>query len=227
MTDQELIEIFFYRSFEEDVNDKMLDDYSYVLPMDRIREYVNKLLAIPYSDFLYFIISWDFPPIGTDNHTQCSCFTAAEIEMCHVIIENGNPGYDFIEIGNLFPQYCTTKTVQALRKYGENQIKTAKQLGLAFCYYNSWYLNCLAYVYAELDEKGRRAFLARTLLRDALYGTMMKDLISSDIILNNYMKELSPSTVRRRKGCIIKILKIAIRAAREEGIELHDVVCLS
>lgn len=224
MTNQQLIETFFYRSLETDVNEAMLDDYMYVIPTARIISYIKKLIQIPYSDFLYFIISWNYPQITTDDMTQSSSFSAAEIEMCKALIANDNPGYDFEGIGKLFPHYCKSQTEYALRKYGENQIKTSKQLGLAFSSYGSWYLSCFAYVYLELTEEERNAFIARSILRDTFYGTIIRDLIEKPVTINNYLRPLSDSTIHRRSPGIMRILRFAINAAKAEGIELNRII---
>lgn len=224
LTNQGNIEAFFYRSLENRVNEKMLDDYSYNIPLSLLRNYIKGIIQIPFEEFLYFIISWDYPAITTEDMTQSSSFSAAEIEMCNVIIHNDNPGYSFEQIGALFPQYCKSQTPYALKKYGENQIKTSKQLGLAFSYYNSWYLSCIGYIYIELTESERQAFLARSILRDPFYGTIVRDLISNDVTLNNYLKNLSPSTIQRRSPGIIRILRFAVNAAKNENIPLHNLI---
>lgn len=224
MSNQIDIESFFYRSLENQVNEKMLDDYSYNIPMPLLRNYIKNIIEIPYEEFIYFIISWGYPLITTEDMTQSSSFSASEIEMCNILCDNDNPGYSFEEIGRLFPHYCKAQTEYALRKYGENQIKTSKQLGLVFQYYSSWYLSCFGYVYKELNEADRASFLARSILRDPFYGTIVRDLISNDVTINRYLKGLSPSTIHRRSPGITRILKFAINAAKEEGIELHQVI---
>jgi len=224
LSNQCKIESFFYRSLENQVNELMLDDYSYNIPFPMLRDYIQEIITIPYEEFLYFIISWNYPDITTDDMTQSSSFSAAEIEMCNLFIENDNPGYSFEEIGRLFPQYCKSQTEYALRKYGENQIKTSKQLGLVFQYYSSWYLSCFGYVYKELDDEDRAAFIARSILRDSFYGTIIRDILTRDVTINNYLQGLSSSTVHRRSPGIMRILKFAINAANKEKISLHKII---
>lgn len=201
----------------------MLDDYSYNIPLLMLRKYIRSILDISFEEYLYFIISWDYPQITTEDMTQSSSFSAAEIEMCSVFIENNNPGYSFVEIGRLFPQYCKSQTEYSLRKYGENQIKTSKQLGLTFQYYSSWYLSCFGYIYVELNQTDRAAFIARSILRDSFYGSIVRDLLSNDAILNDYLNGLSLSTIKRRAPGILRILKFAINAAKSENITLHQI----
>lgn len=216
-----LITDFFFGDEEHIINEKILDDIDYIVPKVHILSYIRNLISIPYSEFLYKLISWNLPPLTPENITQTSTFSAAEIEMCHVLIENNNLGFTNIEIGQLFPQYCKTLTPSALRKYGENQAKTSQQLGLTFLFYGKWYLNCFGYVYEDLSEEERLDLLARTILRDPLYGSMMKDLLEKDIYLTDYMLDLSRATICRRAQSIVRILNIGINCALKEGIDLN------
>lgn len=96
MSKQGDIETFFYRSLENQVNEKMLDDYSYNIPMPLLHAYIQNLINIPYEEFLYFIISWNYPPITTEDMTQSSSFSASEIEMCNILSDNEwQPGIFF------------------------------------------------------------------------------------------------------------------------------------
>lgn len=216
-----LLSEFFHGDFEYSLNEKILDDYAFVIPEDEIIAYIRTIISIPYEEFLYFLISWQLPKIEAGDLTQSSSFSAAEIEMCEALLNEGNPGLEFLAIGKLFPQYCKkTESDYALRKYGENQVKTAKQLGLTFCYFNDWYLNCFGYVYHLLSDSEKQSLLARTILRDPLYGTMMKDLLFKDIKFNDYLIGLSDSTIKRRLPGIKRILRFAIKEARSNNIDL-------
>lgn len=167
MNDYDLIKFFFSQENEKMINDKILDDVDYIVPKDRILEYINKVIDIPYADFIaYLKENPNTREINSSHITQCSSFTACEASLCEVLLSENNPGLEYAEIGILLSSYVSSNTSGALRKYGENQIKTAYQLGLAFEYYNHWYLSCLGYVYLDLDNEKRLNILARTLLRD-------------------------------------------------------------
>lgn len=222
MNNQEIIEIFFSRSYEELINEKILDDKMYVIPIDNLKEYVNNILSVPYSDFLYALIDRSFDKLKSSDFTQCSSLSACEIEMCENLIRENNPGFDFLDIGMLFPHYCKSDTPGALRKYGENQIKTAKQLGLTYEYYGLWYLEAIGYVYPSLSLEERNSFLSRTILRDSLYGRIMRDLLEHDVYLLDYLTDLKTSTIIRRSPGIKKILNIAISEARRNNITLCE-----
>lgn len=226
MTNAEIIEIFFSKAFEETFNEKILNDKNYVVPIDRVLSYVNEVLSVPYSDYLYQLIDVDFPPITSTDITQCSSFSSCEIDMCQNLIYEDNPGFSFDDIGRLFSDKCKTQTSRALVKYGENQIKTSRQLGLAYEYYGLWYLDVLGYVYPSLSSSQRDSLLARTILRDTFYGSIIKEGLSGAVNLSNYMKGLSNSTIGRRSRGIMHILNFAVREAQKEGIDLliEDIV---
>ena len=44
MTNYDLIKIFFSKENEKMINEKILDDVDYIVPKDRILEYINKIL---------------------------------------------------------------------------------------------------------------------------------------------------------------------------------------
>ena len=79
-------------------------------------------------------------------------------------------------------------------------------------------------VYKELNEDDKSAFIARSILRDPFYGTIIRDILTRDVTINNYLQGLSPSTIHRRSPGIMRILKYALNAAKKENIELHHIV---
>ena len=199
MINYDLIKFFFSQENEKMINEKILDDIDYIVPKDRILEYINKIIDIPYTDFITYLK--DTPnnqEIDSSHITQCSSFTACESYLCKALIRENNLGFEYEEIGILLSEFISSNKSCALRKYGENQIKTASQLGLAFEYYNHWYLNCLGYVYLDLDQERRTSLLARTLLRDPLYAKILTDITQRDIYLKSYMGFLSTTTINRR-----------------------------
>lgn len=220
MNQNELVEIFFSRAFEEMWNERILDDKLFIVPTNRILEYLKNVISIPYSEYLYFLIDYDLPELTQSYITQFSSFNACEIEMCENLIKENNPGFDYADIGLLFPQYCKSDKEGAIKKYGENQIKTSRQLGLTYEYFGLWYLDCIGYSYCELNQEQRQALLARTILRDPLYGRIIRDLLNADTNLSKYLVGLKDSTILRRGPGIIKILDIALKEAERNGISL-------
>lgn len=225
MDKNELIELFFNRTYEKFVNKKILDDKNYIVPRQQLVSYVHELINIPYFDFISHIKETvrNVTIIGADI-TQFSSFEACEIGMCEALVWANNPGCQFIDIGRMFPQYVHTRNDAAYRKYGENHIKTATQLGLTFEYYEYWYLSCLGYIYSSLNSDERNKLLARTLIRNPLYQQMILDILVHDISAITYMNMLSDTTRLRRQNNVCSLFKICIYECYREGIVIHKLI---
>ena len=220
-SNREYITRFMTRSFEKSVDYYMLADKNYVVPRQKVHDYIDCVLSIPYSEFIDYIKD-NMGIIDDDQLTQSSNFAACSSEMCSAIESKGNPGMKFIEIGQLFPQYIKQQNETAFRKYGENQVKTSAQLGLTFEYYDYWYLTCVGYVYNELHQQQQEAMLARTILRIPLYQDLVLRLLKGDVFLTNYMKRIAPSTQGRRAGSIMRLLDFCLAECKHEGIRYYD-----
>lgn len=217
----EYIKRFMTRSFEKSVDCYLLDDKNYVIPKQKLHEYIDCVLSIPYSEYIEYI-KGNKGIIEDDQLTQSSNFSACSTEMCAAIESKGNPGLRFIDIGQLFPQYIKQRNDTAFRKYGENQVKTSAQLGLTFEYYDYWYLTCVGYVYNELNQRQQEALLARTILRIPLYQDLILRLLEGDVFLTDYMKQIAPSTQGRRSGSIMRLLNICLEECRHYDIRYHN-----
>ena len=223
MTDSEYIVLFFSKSYEKALDKLIRDDRDYVIPFEQLKNYVMKVISISYSDFIDYIRNNPSSiNIESCDITQSSSFSACEIEMCNALLWADNRGFNFIEIGKLFPQYVSHPNDSAYRKYGENQIRTSSHLGLVYEYYKYWYLSCLGYIYPTLKDDERMKLLARTLLRMPLYQSAVLNLLRGDLYLTDYMKTMALSTQGRRSGSIMRLLDICLNECRSEGIRYHD-----
>jgi len=220
-SNREYITRFMTRSFEKSVDNYMLADKNYVVPRQKVLDYIIRVLSIPYSEFINYVKS-NKGIIEDDQLTQSSSFAACSTEMCAAIESKGNPGMKFVDIGQLFPQYVKVKNEAAYRKYGENQIKTSTQLGLTFEYYGCWYLTCVGYIYNELDVEQQKSLLARTILRIPLYQAIMTELLEKDVDLTEYMLSLSDSTKGRRSGSILRMINLCLDECRRNSIKYHN-----
>ena len=221
VSNREYIERFFNRSYEKSVEVLMLSDKNFMMPKEKVHEYVKRLLAIPYIEYIDYIKE-NQGVIEDDQLTQSSSFAACSIEMCKSLELHGNLGMGFVEIGKLFPQYVKVKNESAFRKYGENQIKTSAQLGLTFEYYGYWYLSSLGYIYNELDVQIQNSLLARTILRIPLYHNVIIRLLYEIVDMSDYLHSLSNSTKGRRIGSILKMINICLAECRKDNIRYND-----
>lgn len=219
-SNRDYITRFITRSFEKSVDYYMLADKNYVIPKQKVHDYIDRVISIPYSEFIEYVKD-NKGIIKDDQLTQSSNFAACSSEMCSALESKNNPGLRYVDIGQLFPQYIKQLNETAFRKYGENQVKTSTQLGLTFEYYDYWYLTCIGYVYNELNQQ-QKALLARTILRIPLYQDLLLRLLNGDVFLTDYMKQIAPSTQGRRAGSIMRLLDLCLEECRHEGIKYYD-----
>lgn len=223
MSNSEYIDLFFSKSYENTLDELIRDDRDYVIPYEKLRNYVTSIISISYSEYIDYIRNnQSSVNIETSDITQSSSFSACEIEMCNALLWADNRGFNFLEIGKLFPQYVSHSNDTAYRKYGENQVRTSAHLGLVYEYYRYWYLSCLGYIYPSLKDEERKKLLARTILRMPLYQDMVLRLLRDDVFLTDYMKSMAPSTQGRRAGSIMRLLDICLEECRNEGLKYHD-----
>jgi len=226
MKKEDVISIFFSRSFEKQLNEKILDDIDYVVDVYGVLNYVVNVIDVPYADFLRYITEHPSEvPLQSANITQSSCFAACETEMIDVFMSEDNKGLDFINIGRHFTKYVRSNKDAAFRKYGENQVKTAAHLGLAYEYFNHWYLNSVGYVYNELGIDDRMSLLARNILREPLYAAMLSDILYHDIDIVSYMDCLNSEETKARRYENVKcLLDICLNECKKEGIKTFKVL---
>lgn len=226
MNKEDVISIFFSKSYENQLNERILDDIDYVVDVYGVLNYVANVINVPYADFLEYIRKHPSKtPIQSANITQSSCFAACETEMIEVFLSEDNKGLDFINIGKHFTKYVRSNKDAAFRKYGENQVKTAAQLGLAYEYFKHWYLNSVGYVYNELGQEDRMSLLARNILREPLYAMMLCDIQHHDIDIISYMDCLdSEETKARRYENVKFLLEICLNECKKEGIKTFKVL---
>ena len=225
MDNKDYIELFYSRSYEKDVNKQILDDKNYIVPRQQLYNYVTKIISIPYAEFIkYLEDNFNHSILEDSGITQFSSFSSCEIEMCNALLWANNPGLQFLEIGKLFPEKVSSKKNAAYRKFGENQIKTAAQLGLTFEYYDHWYLGCLGYLYPTLKDDEKQSLLARTITRNAFYSHLLIDVIDHNIILSDYLSHLSNTTQKRREGNVLLMIQICINECIRSGIKVFRAV---
>lgn len=226
MTHKDVLDLFFTRTYEKQLNDCILEDKEYVIPKDGILNYVCEIVDVPYSEYLSYIkSSYPQDDIKSYNITQSSSFEACEREIINAFLFYDDPGFTFVEIGKLFPQYVVAHNDVSFRKYGENQVKTACQLGLTYEYFNHWYLNCVSYIYNELPEDDQKSYLARAILRDPLYQKIMVDIQSKDVDILEYMYSIdSNETKKRRYDCVARLANICISEAKKHDIAICDLL---
>lgn len=226
MKTDDILSIFFSRSYEAQINNMILDDIDYVVNEYGVLNYVANVIDVPYSSYLEYVSNNPNPiEITARNITQSSSFAACECEMIDIFLKENNRGMEFVEIGKHFSNYVRSDKDGAYRKYGENQVKTAEQLGLAFEYFKHWYLNSVGYIYMQLDLADRMSLLSRNLLRDPLYSRIMVDMQKADVDLLSYMDPVkSIETKLRRYDSVKRLVEICLSECEKEGVKTFSIL---
>ena len=223
MNKHELLELFFNQTFEGNINKEMLN-YDYIFPYEDIKEYVSLILDVPLHDFIERVRSKVYLAISCKEITQYSSLNDATSRYCQILDENGDKGYKFEDVGRLLLNDGINRAVGAYRKYGENHSKTACQLGLAQNIYNNFYLSSLGKIFNTLDDAKKKALLARTILRNPLYGRIFSLLESRDVNIAQLCQSLSASTIIRRRSNVLKLCKIVSDEYQREGNHLEHII---
>ncbi|WP_434503696.1 LexA family protein [Prevotella sp.] len=161
--------------------------------------------------------------LDASDITQCSSFEACTTRMCEALNSCDDKGVSFIEVAEILLNDGVERKVGALRKFGENQLKTAKQVGLVYDLYNTWFLTCIGKVYNELSEEQRNSIMARIILRSPLYYQIFSAAKQKNINVCTYYRFLSPATIIRRTTSVKKLVEICLNECAKEHVSLHKI----
>lgn len=206
----------FYSSATENLLNKKFynreDNYE-----DLILEYVRNVISIPLSDYLDYLLRNPQNTYVTSEHiTQCSHIELCHIELCEAFKRAEYRGLSLCEIGQYLHNDGVVRAKGTEAKYGEN-VKGAKQFGLAYCREGKWFLSAVGSVFHKLNEHDRLALLARCLLREPLYSQIMTEAVSKEVYLEDYMCVLTESTIIRRTPCVMAFCNIIVKQGLVEG----------
>lgn len=217
------IQDFFSKKFETE-STKLLLNNKLFFSESAVVDYMSQVQKYSLRDYLTYL---ENNPVAGDitskDITQLSSIEDCTNNLCDVIKENCNPGMSLIEIASsLHADNNYKDNTVALTKYGENQIKTAVQLGLAVYMNELWYLSAVGCVFCNLEREAQRKYLATTILRDPFYSRVILSLLKQDTKLKDFMTILSESTQKRRTSSCIKVLSFFLEQCSIEGISLHN-----
>ena len=86
---------------------------------------------------------------------------------------DNNRGLNYLETGKLLFNDGVDRNDAAYRKYGENHIKMAASVGLAFKVEDVYYLSPVGCAFDELSEETRNKLLLRLILRNKLISQLL------------------------------------------------------
>lgn len=224
MTSEDVLFSFFSRSFERPLNDRMLDN-DFVFPKQVVVDYIHSLCNIPFKEFFDYCANVGINrTFSSFNITQISSFQDCTVNLCKLFDEEGDPGLSASEVGRILTAGDgKDRNLVALTKYGENHSKAAYQLGLVQVLYDTWYLSCYGKVFCDLEEDVQQHFMARALVRDPFYQSILYDRHQEDVKLMRYTSCLKFSTQLRRSSSVKWLMSVCDKECEAEGITLHSI----
>lgn len=219
------VEGFFSKKFEVESTNILLNDPSF-FSLDLVEDYMNFLMNIDLKDYLQYMIQHPIQQeITTKDITQLSNIDDCTTNMCYIMASCGNKGLTLTEIATALHADNNYKdNTIALTKYGENQAKTAQQLGLVTFYKDLWYLTAVGRTFPVLTKDIQDKFLAVNLLRDPFYSRVISSMITKDTNIRDYMSILSESTQKRRISSCNKVLSFFKNQCNIEDVKLYNLV---
>jgi len=188
---------FFYHSFESAVNEQMMDR-SFVLPRQQVLDYLRRLLQIPCSDFVRFVLE-EMARFGisTMDIPQFSSWEDGTESVCREIAKAGDSGFKHTEIGVLLMQDGKERNKIAYRKYGEGHAKLGRMLGLLQSIDKTYYLSCLGATWAEVPQEMKEPLYTRFLLRTGLIKFLLHATRDGEVDFKRVARSIGLSDV----GC--------------------------
>ena len=199
------LDIFFSRKFELEEFEKYSTNkanYS----TDELISYIHSLISIPYANFIDYVRdhNYDICLLSSDI-PHFSSLESATIKICSILKECApRQSYTFDEIGKLLLD-DKERTPTALKKYGENHVKTAVDFGLCIRKGNKFILSPLGYSYPELEHEVQVRLLSRLVLRHKFVFRVIHKVLNGQFVnVEEEIAFLSASTITRRKGnCLL------------------------
>ena len=227
MNHNEILQTFFSRTYENELHQQMLAHDDFAFPVETIKDYMVSLTQISLAEVFNYIDNHpDIAPVNTSELCQFSSLTACTDELCDLLSHIARNGATIMDIGSaeIFQKYIRAHHKGSWSRFGNNQAKTAHQLGLTFKNDHRWYLTCygFAYVYPFLTPRQQKRFLTRALLRNPFYAKVLTNLRLEAIHIKDYVSGLSASTLGARSASIAKLLQLCLEEMNAENIKWHD-----
>lgn len=216
---------FFSKKFENEPTSILLDDPLY-FSENAVIDYVRQVQKYALKEYIWYLAEHPvLEAILSKDITQLSSIEDCTNNICRIMRENQNPGMSLVEIATaLHADNSYKDNTIALTKYGENQVKTAAQLGLAVYRKELWFLSAIGYVFPCIENELQRKYLALTQLRDPFYSKVILSLIEKDTDLKDFMTILSVSTQKRRTSSCLRVLSYFFKQCSIEGVVLHNII---
>jgi hypothetical protein len=219
------IQDFYSKKFETESTKILLETPS-LFSAEAMEGYIYNLMQYSLDEYIHYLHSNPNEcEITSKDITQLSSIEDSTINMCRVMLSRANCGLSFPEIASeLHADDSYKDNLVALMKYGENQVKTASQLGLCVSWNELWYLSSVGYVFLNLPENVQNKYLSINLLRDPFYSKVIESLCQKDTCLKDYMEILSESTQKRRASSCKRVMEFFYRQCKEEDVKIYNII---
>ena len=218
------IQDFYSKRFESESTLLLLENPEF-FSQKAMENYLYQVINYPLKEYIYYIIENPITnEITSKDITQLSSIEDCTTNMCKMMLLNGNCGLTLPQIASgLHADKNYKDNLVALTKYGENQVKTACQLGLTIFHNNLWYLTSIGVVFPLVPNDVKRKFFSISLLRDPFYSKVISSMCQQETNLIDFMTILSESTQKRRSSSCMKLIDIFIHQCRVESINIHPI----
>lgn len=200
-----ILEHFFKNSFEVQLKNYSTKDN---LETDNAVDYLNELIDTPVEQFMEYIFKkFGREPIVAADVFQFSSLEDATLTVCSKIKNANNPGLTFLEIGKLLLDDNVDRKAGAYTKYGENHIKAAELLGLAYKGEDKlYYLSFVGMALNTFPEKKRNQLITRLILKNKLVIQLLLFSLNGKFDLEAFLYDLSETTYQRRRSNIKAVI---------------------
>ena len=112
----ELLKTFFSCQLESDINMKLLEN-DYCFPSDVMHQYISELICIDIKDYYNWLDDhFSTSLFSIDDVVQYSDFNDATNRIVDVLIESGDQGYSYIQIGKMIQNDGVERTEWAYNR---------------------------------------------------------------------------------------------------------------
>lgn len=218
MTNTEWLDLFFSRSYENQINDLILNDWDYEIPHDAIRNYIYQLKKIPYSQYIDYLKTNKEERIVLLDEAPSNVEFSLVVDLLNYIINENNCGVEPEEVGEAFEDKFPLSI--ANKRNGLMLLRQARICGLVYEHFGSWYINCISYVFVNLEPSDQQSYLVRLLTRSPLYRSILSNLTQEDVPLINVCRFDEKIKIKTILRSVSNLLDLCREEAEKDNISL-------
>jgi hypothetical protein len=217
----ETLDIFYdiivkeYEAFAQKFGPKVGNEIANLLEVD---ESHARYIISSSADVVEYLSENEGLPISVEDIPQFSQFDDSVYRLPKILLENGNCGMTFDELGEIFRDEKTNQV--ANKKYGENHAKLAELLDLAAISNERprrVFLTRLGKRFLDIDAQGKCEILKTQLFRMRIVQDIIIRSSKADFNIDRYLSRfLATTTSNRRKSNIKTIFKVLLNSGVTE-----------